>query len=87
MAAAENNLGNLYSRGEGVEQDDNKAVMLYKRAAGKDFPLAQYNLANMYLEGRGVKKDDKKALKWFLKAAKHGHVQAARNAEKIMKDI
>src|SRR4051812_18409637 len=47
-ADAQYNLGRLYARGEGVPQDDRKAVDWFRRAAKQKNVDAEYNLAGMY---------------------------------------
>ncbi|HHF3780583.1 TPA: tetratricopeptide repeat protein, partial [Haemophilus influenzae] len=57
-ASVQFNLGLMYSKGQGVKQDDFEAVKWYRKAAEQGHAKAQYNLGNMYANGRGVKQDD-----------------------------
>ena len=50
-------LGNCYSAGLGVEQDDGEAVKYYQLAAEQGNLLAEYNLAFCYMQGIGVEQD------------------------------
>ena len=47
-------LGNRYSSGNGVPQDDKRAFVLYKLAADQGCHLAQFNLGIKYNQGKGV---------------------------------
>ena len=69
--AAMRNVGHLYRRGLGVDQDFTKALSWYKRAAEMGFDRAQANVASMYLRGQGVEQDYVKAASWFTKAARN----------------
>ena len=51
-------LGERYSNGVGVPQDDKRASVLYKLAADQGEHLAQYNLGIRYAAGRGVNQSD-----------------------------
>lgn len=50
-ASAQFNLGVMYSKGEGVKQDDIEAVKWYRKAAEQGHKNAQYNLGVMYYDG------------------------------------
>ena len=78
-AAAQYNLGYMYSKGEGVRQDDAKAVEWYQKAANQGDANAQTNLGVMYINGEGVQQDDAKAVEWFTKAANQGFSSAQTN--------
>ena len=43
-AGAQNNLGVMYSKGQGVPQDDKEATKWWRLAAEQEFAPAQYNL-------------------------------------------
>ena len=47
-AKAQNNLGAMYDKGQGVPQDYNQAASWYRRAADQGDAEAQYNLGLMY---------------------------------------
>ena len=47
-ADAQNNLGVMYRKGQGVPQDDKTAVKWYRLAAEQGNADAQYNLGLMY---------------------------------------
>ena len=70
MAAAQNNLGDLYYQGDGLEQDMTEAMKWYREAAGQDYARSQRSLGLMYLYGDGVEEDAAEAKRWFREAAK-----------------
>ena len=73
------NLGIMYDDGDGVIQDDKKAVYWYKKAANQGYALAQVKIGIMYTNGRGVIQDDKQAFYWNRKAASQGNSLAQAN--------
>jgi len=77
--AAMRNVGHMYRRGLGVDQDFSKALSWYTRAASMGFDRAQANVASMYLRGQGVPQDYVEAASWFTKAARNGHTIAQYN--------
>ena len=77
-ANACNNLGVMYKRGEGVSEDDEKAVKLFQKACDGGDATGCYNLGKMYYNGVGVSQDDGKAKELFQKACKLGYSEACR---------
>jgi len=75
-AVAQNNLGECYERGKGVEADAAKAALWYGKAAAAGLPAAQYNLGRMLLAGAGVPRDEANAKTWLRRAAEAGVAQA-----------
>lgn len=73
------NLGLMYARGHGLNQDDAQAVRWWREAARRGDPEAQYNLGLMYAEGRGVEQDEAQACQWWEDAAKQGEALAQYN--------
>ncbi|WP_223508648.1 MULTISPECIES: tetratricopeptide repeat protein [unclassified Pseudomonas] len=73
---AQNIVGYLLDRGEGVRQDS-KGAAAYFAAASETFPLARYNLAVLTLLGRGVPKNEAKAMLMFEDAVKSAGVDLA----------
>jgi hypothetical protein len=53
-AKAQNNLGAMYDKGQGVPQDYAQAVQWYRKAAEHGNAKAQNNLGLMYVNGLGV---------------------------------
>ncbi len=76
--AAQNNLGLMYSNGQGVPQDYAEAMKWYRIAAEQGDATGQSNLGFMYAKGQGVPQDYVKALKWYRLAAQQG-ADAAQN--------
>lgn len=77
--AAMRNVGHIYRRGLGIDQDFKKAMNWYKRAATLGFDRAQANVGDMYLKGEGVPQDYEQAVQWFARAARQGHVLSQYN--------
>ena len=73
------NLGIMYTKGQGITQDDKKAVKWYRKSAEQGNADAQYNLGVMYDNGQGVTQDYKKAVKWYRKSAEQGTADAQSN--------
>ena len=72
----ENGLGVLYLRGQGVDRDVDRAVVLFRSAAEKGLRTAQKNLGELYVEGVGVERDALAAMHWFRLAATQGDAGA-----------
>ncbi len=77
-APAQNSLGRMYHKGEGVPQDYAEAAKWYRLAAGQGFAWAQSMLGAIYAVGQGVPQDDAEAAKWFRRAARQGHADAQK---------
>jgi TPR repeat protein len=75
-AEAQYHLGNLYSQGKGVDQDDGEAARWIRTAAEQNEPVAEFFLGSLYYEGKGVARDTTRALRWLHQSADHG-VKAA----------
>ena len=78
-AEAQNNLGRMYAKGQGVTQNDTEAVKWFRKAANQGFANAQNNLGVRYATGRGVTQDERKAIEWYRKAADQGYTMAQYN--------
>jgi TPR repeat protein len=65
-------LGNCYSYGEGVKEDDNKAIMYYTKAAKAGIPEAEYEMSQIYYDHENYKE----TMKWLLLAANQGFAEA-----------
>jgi ankyrin repeat protein len=65
--------------GDGVKQDYQEALKLFRKAADQGDASAQYNVGLMYDSGTGVTQNKAEARKWFQKAADQGdkYAQAA----------
>lgn len=72
-------LGVLYENGDDeIEQDYDKALEWYKKAAEKKDTDSMCAIAKLYEEGKGVKKNLKEAQKWMQKAAHLGDEKAMK---------
>jgi TPR repeat protein len=88
------NLGNAYSKGEGVAKDLSEAVRWYRKAAEAGHSEAMVNLGYRYGSGEGVEKDLAEELRWYRKAAEAGNAMAMfnlavvyHNGEGVEKDL
>lgn len=70
-------LGEMYAKGEGVEQDFDSAIEMYMRAAVGGHAQARRVLANAYEHGSLAREVSKaEALRWLTLAANSGDVNA-----------
>ena len=76
QADAQQTLGNLYYKGEGVQQDYAEALKWYRKAAAQGLAVSQNMLGVMYDRGEAVPQNFAEAVKWFRKAAEQGLVSA-----------
>ena len=72
-------LAIAFDTGKGVEEDDEKAILWYKRAAERGHMHAQHNLGISYENGDGVKQDILEAVKWYQLAAAQGNPSSQYN--------
>lgn len=75
-ANAQNRLGYMCDKGQGVARNCGDAVKWYRLAAENGHVKAQCNLGECYANGDGVAKDFAEAVKWFRKAAEQGYAGA-----------
>lgn len=73
------NLGVSYEQGDGIDQDYEKAVYWYKKAADQGYAKAQYNLGVCLFNGYGTAADHKEAARLFLLSAEQGDMYAQFN--------
>ena len=78
-----NNLGVMYTNGDGVEKNEQKAAELYKKACNGGETNGCYNLGLIYADGKGVEKDFKKAAELFKKACDGGNMHGCRSLDII----
>lgn len=72
---AQNVLGVKYLLGEGVPQDTEKAIRLYKTSALQGVIESQRNLANLFWQGTRVERDANEAILWARMAADQGDAE------------
>lgn len=82
-ADAQNNLGVMYERGDGVPQNRTAAVKWFRLAADQGHADAQNNLGAMYAYGRGIPRNFAEAAKWFRIAADQGNTYAQYNLAEL----
>lgn len=80
-------LGRLYEKGIGTDQNVAKAIELYRRAAILNNADAINDLGFLYYQGGlGIARDPQKALKYFERAADLKHPQASFNFAALVDD-
>jgi len=72
------NVGVIYERGIGVDQNQSMAAQWYQKAAEQGHVDAQYNLAIMYVSGRGVDQNTTAGMMWLASAAKSGDKESKK---------
>jgi hypothetical protein len=83
-ARAQYSVGQLYEKGQGVDQDLSTALSWYRKAAEQNHAKSQYTVAVAYAYGLGgVIKDDDTAVKWLHRAAGNGHRKAQQLLARI----
>jgi TPR repeat protein len=65
-------LGVMYDLGQGVPENPQEAVRLFRQAAADDDANANASLAVMYANGRGVRADHGQAMRYYRRAADLG---------------
>ena len=80
-AAARNVRAIMYREGDGIEQDYQRAIALFEKAAVAGDWSAQLNLGCMYGTGRGVSRDEVYCYAWWELAAKAGSTRGRRGCE------
>ena len=78
-AYAQGNVGWHYQTGNGVAQDNKKAIKWFKLGVDKDAPYSLIQLAYHYNNGLGILKDEKKGFELNMKAANQGDEVAEAN--------
>ena len=83
---AQAELGARYGKGDGVEQDYEKAIEILKDAASKGESEAEFFIGTAYYSGLGVPRSEVEAVMWFEKAASKGHASAQYWLAVLIKD-
>ena len=68
-AEAQNNVGEVYSKGLGTEPDYGMAAQWFKKAAAQGYGRAKINLGFLYEQGLGVPQDTATALNLYREAS------------------
>ena len=86
-AVAQNSLGGMYTKGQGVLQDYAEAMEWYRKAAEQGNADAQNSLGEIYAKGQGVPQDFVQAHMWFNLAAAQGHSTAQGNRDEVTRKM
>ena len=86
-AEAQNNLGELFAKGQGTPQDYSQARQWYEKAAAQGHALAQNNLAELYFSGLGTTQDYVRAYLWVSLASVHMKGDEQKQAEENRNDV
>ena len=78
---AQYNIGLMYAAGDGVPQNDAKAVHWFTKAAKQGFAKAQLSLGLMYTKGEGVPKNYVRGYAWLSISAAQGYERGELNKE------
>jgi TPR repeat protein len=81
--AEQNQRGDRYFYGQGVEQNYVEAMEWYRKAADQGFADAQHNIGALYENGWGVAKDIDQAKVWYQRAADRGDAFAKGALERL----
>jgi len=84
-APSQYNLGVMHEWGNGVPQDNVKAMKWYRLSAEQSHKDAQNNLGAMYSKGEGAEQSFVDALKWFVVAAENGSEAGRKNIDIVEK--
>jgi uncharacterized protein len=79
FAAAEGNIGNLYSTGHGVPKDAPTSVRWWQLSSNHGDKDGQYNLARAYQRGEGIARNPRKAVELYRKSIARGSFKASQN--------
>lgn len=60
----------------GIKRDYARAMRLYKKAANRGHPAAQFGIGRMYLDGQGTKKNPSLGLRWINLSARKNYPAA-----------
>lgn len=66
-------LGEMYAKGQGVEQNYEQAIKWYRSSAENGVAASQYKLGLMYRDGQGLAQDMEYAYAWLRVAARQGN--------------
>lgn len=72
-AESQYKLAKMYRSGNGILENDSKALMWFQEAAAQGNAAAQASLGDMYEDGEGISKNNIKAFIWKSVAKQQGH--------------
>ena len=79
LAKAQNRLGFMYDKGQGVRKKYGKAVKWYRKAAEQGLAMAQNNLGYIYADGGGRRRNFVLGHMWWSLAAAKGERRAVNS--------
>jgi uncharacterized protein len=82
---AQLNLGVMYRRGHGLEQDEARGLQLYKLSAEQGFAGAQHNLGAVLLNSATTLAERSAAVELFKLAAEQGNEPSAQVLDELFK--
>lgn len=82
---AMNNLGVLYSKGQGTAKNYEEAFRWYHEAADRGLDIAMSNVAYYYVFGKGVEIDFDLSAEWFEKAIQAGWTDQNHDLPRVAK--
>ena len=71
-AIAQNSLGVLFQKGQGVEKNYSESYKWFKKSAEDGYTPAQVSLGYVYDQGMGLNRNKVKAFMWWKIASLHG---------------
>lgn len=80
---AQYSIGTMYDVGEGIEENEEKAIEWYLKAASQGHAQAQYMMGMMYETSEHLSNDAHQSLEWFQKSAAQGNSDALGHLEAI----
>lgn len=80
-----NNLGDIYTNCQGIEQNYTKAIEYYVKSEKLNNMYAINNLKVLYANGKGVEQDYTKAIEYFERAGKLGNSNSLYNKRHCVK--
>src|SRR2546423_14971895 len=78
-ASAQFELARAYETGGGLRENQQPAVLWYRKAAEQGNSKAQNSLGVLYWSGNGVERNKQEAMEWYRKAARQGDANAMFN--------
>jgi len=73
------NLGYMYEKGQGIEQNHKQALHLYQKSCDANHSLGCSNLGYMYENGYGIEQNTSKALELYSVSCENNNTLGCRN--------
>ncbi len=84
---AQNSLGVLFQKGQGVDQNFTLSYDWFKKSAEKGYTPAQVSLGYIYDQGMGIKQNKINAYMWWKIASLHGDSDAKTLLQILLSEI